>query len=124
MRGPRTAMKSGPRLPQLEKALAWKRRPNIAKKKKKKKNNSLSRSKASALYGAQSRNTYRALVFFRWVNAHFHLFPIQYAESRFISDSEKNMFSFGLLWMSEARYFSPVPVVESEQGLGWASEHG
>ena len=29
-RGPRTAMKSGPRLPQLEKALAQKRRPNIA----------------------------------------------------------------------------------------------
>ena len=30
MRGPRTVMKSGPRLPQLEKALAQKRRPNIA----------------------------------------------------------------------------------------------
>ena len=30
VRGPRTAMKSGPRLPQLEKALAEKRRPNIA----------------------------------------------------------------------------------------------
>ena len=28
MRGPRTAMKSGPLLPQLEKALAQKRRPN------------------------------------------------------------------------------------------------
>ena len=28
VRGPRTAMKSGPRLPQLEKALAQKRRPN------------------------------------------------------------------------------------------------
>ena len=46
VRGPRTAMNSGPRLPQLEKALAQKRRPNIAskqsikinlKKKKKKK---------------------------------------------------------------------------------------
>ena len=36
VRGPRTAMKSGPRLPQLEKALAQKRRPNTAKKKKKK----------------------------------------------------------------------------------------
>ena len=35
--GPRTAMKSGPCLPQLEKALAQKRRPNTAKKKKKKK---------------------------------------------------------------------------------------
>ena len=32
-RGPRTAMKSGPRLPQLEKALAQKQRPNIAKNK-------------------------------------------------------------------------------------------
>ena len=30
VRGPRTAMKSGPRLPQLQKALAQKRRPNIA----------------------------------------------------------------------------------------------
>ena len=30
VRGPCTAMKSGPRLPQLEKALAQKRRPNIA----------------------------------------------------------------------------------------------
>ena len=39
VRGPRTAMKSGPRLPQLEKALAQKRRPNTAinfKKRKKK----------------------------------------------------------------------------------------
>ena len=31
--GPRTAMKSGPRLLQLEKALAQKRRPNTAKNK-------------------------------------------------------------------------------------------
>ena len=42
VRGPRTAMKSGPRLPQLEKALAQKRRPNTAisklKKNKKAKN--------------------------------------------------------------------------------------
>ena len=30
VRGPRTAMKSGPHLPRLEKALAQKRRPNIA----------------------------------------------------------------------------------------------
>ena len=30
VRGPRTAMKSGPRLPELEKALAQKRRPNTA----------------------------------------------------------------------------------------------
>ena len=30
LRGPRTVMKSGPRLPQLEKALAQKRKPNIA----------------------------------------------------------------------------------------------
>ena len=33
VRGRRTAMKSGPRLPQLEKALAQKRRPNTAKNK-------------------------------------------------------------------------------------------
>ena len=30
VRGPRTTMKRGPRLPQLEKALAQKRRPNTA----------------------------------------------------------------------------------------------
>ena len=30
VRGPRTAMRSGPRSPQLEKALAQKRRPNTA----------------------------------------------------------------------------------------------
>ena len=34
MRGPRIVMKSGPRLPQLEKALAQKRRPNTAKNNK------------------------------------------------------------------------------------------
>ena len=33
VRGPRTEMKSGPHLPQLEKALAQKRRPNTAKNK-------------------------------------------------------------------------------------------
>ena len=33
MRGPRTTMKSGPHLPQLEKALAQKLRPNTAKNK-------------------------------------------------------------------------------------------
>ena len=33
VRGPRTAMTSGPRLPQLEKALAQKRRPNTTKNK-------------------------------------------------------------------------------------------
>ena len=33
VRGPRTAMKRGPRSPQLEKALAQKRRPNTAKNK-------------------------------------------------------------------------------------------
>ena len=36
VRGPRTAMKSGPHLPQLERALARKRGPNTAIKKKKK----------------------------------------------------------------------------------------
>ena len=33
VRSPRTAMKSGPRLPQLERALAQKRRPNTVKNK-------------------------------------------------------------------------------------------
>ena len=33
LRGPRTAVKSGPHLPQLERALAQKRRPNTAKNK-------------------------------------------------------------------------------------------
>ena len=37
VRGPRTAMKSGPCLPQLEKVLAQKRRPNTTKNKKIKK---------------------------------------------------------------------------------------
>ena len=37
VRGPHTAMKSGPRLPQLGKALTQKRRPNTAKKKPKNK---------------------------------------------------------------------------------------
>ena len=41
VRGPRTTMKSGPRLPQLEKALAQKRRPNTAINKLKKKKNYL-----------------------------------------------------------------------------------
>ena len=36
VRGPCAAMRGGPRSPQLEKALAQKRRPNTAKKKKKK----------------------------------------------------------------------------------------
>ena len=40
VRGPRTAMKSGPRLPRLEKALAQKRGPNTAINKKKKKKKS------------------------------------------------------------------------------------
>ena len=33
VRGPRAVMRSGPRLPQLEKALAQKRRPNTVKNK-------------------------------------------------------------------------------------------
>ena len=37
VRGPHTAMKSGPRLPQLEKALVQKRRRNTAKNKERKK---------------------------------------------------------------------------------------
>ena len=45
MRGPRTAMKSGPRLPQLEKALAQKRRPNTAKNKNKQINKLIKKKK-------------------------------------------------------------------------------
>ena len=37
VRGLRTAMRSGPRLPQLERALAQRQRPNTAKNKKKNK---------------------------------------------------------------------------------------
>ena len=44
VRGPRTAMKSGPRLPQLEKALAQKRSPNIAI------NQSINQKKKKVLY--------------------------------------------------------------------------
>ena len=36
VRGPHTARKSGPHLPQLEKALAQKRRPNTVRKKERK----------------------------------------------------------------------------------------
>ena len=45
VRGPRTAMKSGPHLPQLEKALAQKRRPNTAINKLKKKKKFLNKKK-------------------------------------------------------------------------------
>lgn len=60
---------------------------------------------------------------FRWVSIPFHLFPIQYAESRFIADNE-NMFQFELPWKAEAWYFSLVLVVESQKGLTWASDCG
>ena len=43
MRSPRTATKSSPRSPQLEKARVWQQRPNAAKNKEKKKNISGSR---------------------------------------------------------------------------------
>ena len=45
VRGPRTAMKSGPRSPQREKALAQKRRPKTQTRKKKKKNPCLKKKK-------------------------------------------------------------------------------
>ena len=48
-RGPRTAMKSGPRSPQLEKALAQKRRPNTAIKINKLKKN---KTKKQTVLGA------------------------------------------------------------------------
>ena len=63
----RTAMKSGPRLPQLEKALAQKRRPNTAKKKQKKQKNScylnllyVSRLNSFSLRGQELRNHHPA----------------------------------------------------------------
>ena len=67
MRGPRTAMKTGPRLPQLEKALAQKRRPNTAKNKqinkkinpkfkKKKKKIDLTTSQLSVFSCLQAKN--------------------------------------------------------------------
>ena len=47
MRSPRTATKSSPRLPQLEKAHAQQRRPNAAKKKKKNKHGWVTEEKAN-----------------------------------------------------------------------------
>ena len=49
VRGPCTAMKSGCRLPQLERALAQKRRPNTAKNKERKKENLLKKKRNSNL---------------------------------------------------------------------------
>ena len=49
MRGPRTAMKSGPCSPQLEKALAQKRRPNIGI------NQSINKNKNKNTHGRSSR---------------------------------------------------------------------
>ena len=52
MKGPRTVMKSGPHLPQLEKALAQKRRPNTAINKsiKKKKQPTMAPTKTHAQF--------------------------------------------------------------------------
>ena len=50
VRGPRTAMKSGPRLPQLEKALTQKRRPNTAINLKKTKKTKKNMSRMYAVY--------------------------------------------------------------------------
>ena len=57
--GPRTAMKSGPRSPQLEKALTQKPRPNTAKKKKKK--CILSSTKFGQTHCSRSRRKYGEL---------------------------------------------------------------
>ena len=63
VRGPCTAMKSGPHLPQLEKALAQKRRPNIAIKLKINKN-----FKKKDLKGEIQSNT----IIVRDFNTHLH----------------------------------------------------
>ena len=55
VRGPHTAMKSGPRSPQLEKALAQKPRPNTAKNKlKKKKSKYILKKKKKKIQGMLS----------------------------------------------------------------------
>ena len=64
MRGPRTAMKSGPHLPQLEKALAQKRRPNTTINKKinpkfKKIKNFKKKEEARARYTANMTKTFQ-----------------------------------------------------------------
>ena len=50
VRGLRTAMKSGPRSPQLEKALAQKRRPNTAKKTKTKQKKDLKKKYVANIF--------------------------------------------------------------------------
>ena len=57
VRGPRTAMKSGPHLPQLEKALAWKQRPNIAI------NQSINKSKKNFLKIKNQRDSDKISIF-------------------------------------------------------------
>ena len=57
MRGPRTAMKSGPHLPQLEKALAQKRRPNTAINKQKLKKKKVHENLRNYEYVFQKKNT-------------------------------------------------------------------
>ena len=61
VRGSRTAMKSGPRLPQLEKALSQKRRPNTPKNKSKEK-------KKKRMFNQQS--IIRASLVAQWLRIH------------------------------------------------------
>ena len=63
VRGPCTTMKSGPRLPQQEKALTQKRRPDTAKKKKKKRQRHTSNLEALLLLSGRSD----AFVFLFWL---------------------------------------------------------
>ena len=73
MRGPRTAMKSGPRSPQLEKAHAQKRRPNTDKKINKLKlkspfvDSDLEVSLATKKFKRKGTATYKA-----FITAHFN----------------------------------------------------
>ena len=74
VRGPRTAMKSGPRLPQLEEALAQKWRPNTAIKKKKKKKKIYKKKKMCANFHRNSRYFILLLLLFSDAKGIYFLF--------------------------------------------------
>lgn len=84
---------------------------------------SLSSGKAFTFYGLQSLKAYRVLVCFQMGEYSFSSpFPIQYAETDFITYSEKDFFFFTLGYWEVQRphYFSCLPAVQSEQVHRWA----